>query len=327
MARRVGVVGAGLAGLSLSTRLTEAGYQVELFDKGRGVGGRMSTRRADASTFDHGAQFFTVRDDRFRAFLERPLLKETWAVWDARFGLLKDGAVSEESPPAPRLVGVPGMNALARALAAPLNVQTGARVMRIQGEPGRWSLVTEDGGHAGPFDWVVTSAPPPQSAALLQDLTPLASRVASVAMEPCFALMVEPKQAQSLPFDGIRAEHPCLGWLANNRSKPGRSARASLVIQSNHTWASANVNLPLAEVGQILKEATSEIFGLDLSEPVFESTHRWLLARPAVPLGEPCLVDADARLAAFGDWCLAAKVEGAFLSALGLFEALSGSAW
>ena len=46
-------------------------HEVIVVDKGRGVGGRMATRRVPSlsgeATFDHGAQFFTVRDDAFAA--------------------------------------------------------------------------------------------------------------------------------------------------------------------------------------------------------------------------------------------------------------------
>ena len=41
------------------------GWAVTVFDKGRGPGGRLATRRADDLRFDHGAQYFTARDPRF----------------------------------------------------------------------------------------------------------------------------------------------------------------------------------------------------------------------------------------------------------------------
>ena len=42
---------------------------LRVVDKGRGVGGRMASRRVDTpagqARFDHGAQFFTTRSDCF----------------------------------------------------------------------------------------------------------------------------------------------------------------------------------------------------------------------------------------------------------------------
>jgi len=59
------VIGAGISGLLCATQLQAAGLSTLVLDKGRGVGGRMATRRIGDTTFDHGAQFFTVRDARF----------------------------------------------------------------------------------------------------------------------------------------------------------------------------------------------------------------------------------------------------------------------
>jgi predicted NAD/FAD-dependent oxidoreductase len=285
----------------------------------------MSTRRADSTAFDHGAQYFTIRDPRFRQFLETNLPDSRWARWEGRFGTLESGNLADESRIEPRYVGVPGMNAIARELASNLDVRTDSKVVEIAGKPGAWSLIDSNGLETGPFDWVVSTAPPVQSSALLEQKGEVAGEIEKVRMRPCFSLMIAPTSGLSLPFDGIRAEHPVLGWLANNHSKPGRGGESALVIQSSHDWAEAHVDDPLTEVARALKNASTEVFGLDLENSLFESVHRWLYAKPVEPLGKPFAIDLEARLAASGDWCVAGKVEGAFLSGLSLAEALIGS--
>ena len=64
------VVGAGISGLLAAGALQGEGWNVTVLDKGRGVGGRMATRRVGGGTFDHGAQFFTVRGERFAGLVE-----------------------------------------------------------------------------------------------------------------------------------------------------------------------------------------------------------------------------------------------------------------
>ena len=64
------VIGAGIAGLIAARALRAAGHRVLVLDKGRGVGGRMATRRIEGGVFDHGAQFVTVRDPRFQQIVE-----------------------------------------------------------------------------------------------------------------------------------------------------------------------------------------------------------------------------------------------------------------
>ena len=50
------IIGAGIAGLLAATMLNRANMSVRILDKGRGLGGRMATRRQDGAVFDHGAQ-------------------------------------------------------------------------------------------------------------------------------------------------------------------------------------------------------------------------------------------------------------------------------
>src|SRR5690349_3573169 len=83
---RVAVIGAGLAGLTLARILTEMGLSVKVFDKGRSPAGRMSTRREDGSGFDHGAQYFTARDEGFQRQVETWVEQGIAAEWRARFG-------------------------------------------------------------------------------------------------------------------------------------------------------------------------------------------------------------------------------------------------
>ena len=66
----IAIVGAGISGLMAATYLAEKGKNSVLFDKGRGPGGRMSTRRFSEFRLDHGAQFFTVRDPRFEKYVQ-----------------------------------------------------------------------------------------------------------------------------------------------------------------------------------------------------------------------------------------------------------------
>ena len=59
------VIGAGLAGIACARRLRAAGLDVGVFDQGRRPGGRLATRDGEQAAFDHGAQYFTVRDAGF----------------------------------------------------------------------------------------------------------------------------------------------------------------------------------------------------------------------------------------------------------------------
>lgn len=311
---RVGVIGAGVAGLTLAQRLRQAGHDVLVLDKGRGVGGRASTRCKESRSFDHGAQYFTIRDPAFRAFLEAEVPTDRYAVWSARFARLEGDRLVPESLLTPRYVGVPGMSSLCQALEKRLEVRTQVRITRLTGLAGHWRLIDTEGGSFGPFDWVVSTAPPVQSAAIFEGRGPITDEMKGVQMSPCFSLMMVPAGTSTFPADGIRCNHSVLGWVANDHSKPGRQAGPTLVVQSNHTWAETHKDDPLPGVTYALKESAEDAFKIDLRSSKVESLQRWLYAAPVKPLEGPCLLDVKNRLAACGDWCVAGKIEGAFLS-------------
>ena len=83
--RHIAVIGAGIAGIACARTLAQAGHRVTVFEKSQAAGGRMATHYSEYGGFDHGAQYFTVRDARFEkalataAGLVRPLT--SWAAW------------------------------------------------------------------------------------------------------------------------------------------------------------------------------------------------------------------------------------------------------
>ncbi|MEM6905266.1 MAG: FAD-dependent oxidoreductase, partial [Pseudomonadota bacterium] len=92
------IIGAGMAGLACARALTDAGHRVTVLDKGRGVGGRLATRRTeDGWQFDHGAQYIAASGTPFR---------------EAMAGMAEAGSLAPWDQP-DHLVGVPGMSAVA----------------------------------------------------------------------------------------------------------------------------------------------------------------------------------------------------------------------
>ena len=75
------IIGAGMAGIACARTLMQAGHRVTVFEKSRGTSGRMSTRATSFGNFDHGAQYFTVRDDRFaQALATTPNICKPWSA-------------------------------------------------------------------------------------------------------------------------------------------------------------------------------------------------------------------------------------------------------
>lgn len=327
---RVAVVGGGVAGLACARGLVRAGAAPTVFDKGRGPGGRLATRRIDSPmgplSFDHGAQFFTARGARFAAEIAR--LTATGAVQPWAGPVLRTRGRQAATPARDDVVhvGAPGMNGLVKALAAGLDVQFGVRVDALRRDAGRWLLAVEGGQAAGPFDAVVVAVPAEQAAPLLAPVSQgLAAEAARAVTGPCWAVMAAFDAPVPTPFGGLQTEDPALGWIALEATKPGRApAPARLVLHARLAWSRAHLEEPAEAVIAPLLVAARR-FIPDLPEPVVAAAHRWRYAQVEKPAGSAYGWDADLRLGACGDWRLGPRVELAWDSGDALASAMAGA--
>ena len=141
-ARSCAVVGAGISGLLAADALQREGWDVTVLDKGRGVGGRMATRRVGGGTFDHGAQFFTVRGDRFSDLVDGWLDAGAAAEW-ARGFADAEGEPNEDGHP--RYRGAAGMTSIPKHVGRTLDVRTGERAVRVDARSDGWEVSCESG--------------------------------------------------------------------------------------------------------------------------------------------------------------------------------------
>jgi len=318
------VVGAGVSGLACARTLADQGLRVRVIEKSRGPGGRTATRREGEWRFDHGAQYFTVRDPRFGRWVDSWRDHGLVARWTGRIAVLREGTVDPESGGTERYVGVPGMNAICRHLANDLDVQWRTRVARIDRDGDRWRLAADDGTDLGVADAVVASAPPAQTAELLDHAAPaLADRARSVDMAPCWAAMVVFARPLDVPFDGAFVQGSPLSWIARDASKPGRPDAETWVLHAGPDWSQDHLDLEREDAAVRLLEAFRKAVGGFDADPVHIDAHRWRYALPRRPLADPCLFDRALRIAACGDWCGGPRVEGAFLSGLAVAEAVT----
>ena len=336
----IAIVGSGMAAIACARTLVQAGHRVTVLEKSQGVGGRMSTRSSSFGSFDHGAQYFTVRDARFAKALEtvaglcRPWSANTVRVLDSH------GRVAAASLPPrdPHWVPSPGMNALVQAWAQPLvdagHVLLDTKVVALESDAltkKQWQLRTTGSGGGthvyGGFDIVLMAIPHPQAQALLAT-TPqgaaLAKKTAKVSVAPCWTLMLAYPQAVQPglttlgpQWNAARSTHHRIAWLARESSKPGRGRVERWTVQASAAWSQEHLNDGPARVQAKMIKAFAEVTGI-YAEPAHAEVHRWQYAKTEQPLGQSHLWDTKAGLGLCGDWCLGHRVEDAFVSGLEL---------
>jgi len=338
--QHIAVVGAGMAGITCARTLQQAGHQVTVFEKSRGLGGRMATRDSAFGSFDQGAQYFTVRDARFLLALQTtPQLCKRWSantvqVLDELGRVAAAGLPTHEA----HWVATPGMKSLVAGWAEPLvqagRVELQTRVVRVERDTvqaGQWQLRAhgaDDSQHVfSGFDAVVLAMPAAQVQTLLQtskQMVTWSKRIDAVQVAPCWTLMlafpqaVQPGLTTLGPqWNAARSTHHRIAWLARESSKPGRSAIERWTVQASAAWSQEHLHDDAARVQAKLIKAFTEVTGIR-AEPTHVDSQRWLYAKTITPLGKSHLWDGKKGLGVCGDWCLGHRVEDAFASGLEL---------
>lgn len=309
---RIAIIGAGIAGLSAGRALQAAGLEPVIFDKGRGPGGRMVSKRSEYGAIDLGAQYFTARDADFRAAVDTWEAAGVVAPWPVNPLVLPE---RQPARPETRLVAVPRMSALARHLADGLDLHSGVQVSEIARELSGWALLGRHGESLGAFDALLMTAPAPQAQSLLAEPSPsLAARAAASRMQPCWSVGLVLARPLEVDFDaGFPSSGP-LGWVARSGSRPDRPHLPEIwTLHATAAWSEANIEWSPEAVGEYLGNGFADLIRQTPSVTA-RIAHRWRFARARQALGEPAgYLEHDDVLCA-GDWVTDGRIEGAWRS-------------
>ena len=312
---KVALVGAGIAGLSAATALRGHGHDVVVFERARGPGGRAATRRVDGIdmpkaargatlAFDHGAQYFTVRDPRFQTVVDGWLRDRIVAKWEGRIVSFDSEGGEELTTTTDRYVGIPGMSAIARAMADALEVRYEQRIESLD------PLLRE-------FDRVILAVTPEQAKPLVAQIPDLSATLDSVVSQPCWAVLAAFEERVPARFDGAFVHGSPLGWVARNQSKPKREWKVDTwVLHATTTWSLMHLDDDPEVVGSVLMEAFHDLVPTGLPRAFYATAHRWRLASVDPPLAVGAIHHEESRITLCGDWCLGNRIEDAFLSGL-----------
>ena len=206
------------------------------------------------------------------------------------------------------------MNSIIRKMAAGLSVDWARRVASIEGAPGNWTLLFEDGGAAGTYDRIIVAVPSEQAAELLETPSPLlAAHASSVSSAPCWTVLLAYNEPLEAGFDGARIIGAPLSWIARNSSKPGRGEGEAWVLHASPEWSREHVEEQKEEVAAKLIRNFRAMSGAP--EPIFSAAHRWLYAMIETKMhAQNFGWDGATQIGTCGDWCIAPRVESAWLS-------------
>lgn len=312
MSKKIAIIGAGVSGANLASKLSSNGFDVTVFEKARGPGGRTSSRRfSDGDktyTIDHGAQYIDVVSDEFRIFIES--LEQAGVVEE----FTKLGTQNTYVP-------VPAMNSFTKHLMSSINAKYEIQVHHVIRKDNLNFLYDDKGNRLGGFDLVISTAPPKQTAELFKGYEKF-EFLSKVEMKVHFAVMLISSKIYDFGFSEMNVQDSMLNWIGINSQKPKRDKALGIILHTNFKWSLENAEMDRVEITNLaLKELESQT-GFKDENPIYLACHRWLYGRTLEPLNTDFIFDQENNLACCGDYMLGDNIEAAFLSSSRLADKL-----
>lgn len=321
------IVGAGMAGLICARRLQQAGYQVNLLEKSRGLGGRMATRRIEGVPIDHGARFLHPQGSSLATLASQLAAQGLLTHWQPQtFRLDSAGKLHPDSLTATHYVAPTGMSAVGKILGTELTIHRQQRTLKIAPTPANhWCITAEQAPEASLVEHtakaIVLAIPAPQITPLLEPLhtnpafTGIRTTLSTVQYAPCITVMAQytsPISHESVPLPC----EPTTPWMVNGHpetpffwagldSSKRRVPGINVVLQSSAAFATKWLEAShLQAAGEALLTHAGQLIAPWLQQPIRWQVHRWRYALVAKPCPEGLLSSSQpSPLVACGDWC------------------------
>ncbi|NVK23792.1 MAG: FAD-dependent oxidoreductase [Gammaproteobacteria bacterium] len=346
--KSIAIIGAGLAGITLASELNDKGYLTKVFEKSRGKGGRACSKRLEFAQVDTGAQYFTVRDERFLLAVEswkKQGVVNEWPFVPYVVEQLNGYSYLKESlDDISRFVGTPTMNAFVKSQATHLDIVLKTQVNKITKQADKWQLYTGTDELLGQFDWVISTAPAEQSFELFKEHIGIQQQIPSEVHNPCWAVVLATKGKVPEQIQGVFGDDQ-VAWVSRDSSKPQRERLNDAidlddvwVMHFSEKWTKANMQMPEHEMQSFALNWLADTLNntMLLNPKQFASTekvkltlssayrHFWRYARfndDNSNLND-IVFDRENQVAVIGDWCFGGRVENAFLSGIECAEQL-----
>lgn len=298
------IIGAGISGLTLAKHLYEQGYSVAVFEKARGTGGRLSSKRVTINpvtinpvtteqqtymAFDLGCVSISAKTEEFSQQLKQ--WQEEGAVnpWWLENSMLGNGKV--------HYVGTPRNSALTRYLSLGIDCHFSTRIQKLEqvNEQGEniWLLLSTVENELDGVDKhtviakaknVILATPPAQAYDLLPNSSNLKTPLQSVIVDPQWVMGIAVKDIPQELSELSIIDHNILYSISRETLKPGRASsdHSVLQVQATADWTRRHLDLNQEQISQLLIEAlteyTTEKFAHKLNVK-HSYSHRWLYSQ------------------------------------------------
>jgi renalase len=335
----IGVIGAGISGLTAARNLAIAGHEVIVFEKSRGFGGRLATRYSGENKsirFDHGSPHISGKDPRFLEFIEDLESKGIIKKWCDGFHYWNGETLYDKHPErveTPYYYAPEGINSIGHYLARWVDVRLNSRVIGMtylgdkKGKKSPWMLNFES-SETVEVDAIIIATPAVQTYGLIENsqdeiiFRRIIKDLDEIVYNPKYSLMLTYNKQEIPEWKGISCKDDTIHWISNESSKRANEGKLTLVCHSrgpftrNHLFKDSDTDKVRSEMVLALRKIIGDWAGnFDAADMRLwrYSQPRTFFDKDYVSTGNP-----NSPVAIIGDYLKGSTTEHAYISGLEL---------
>ncbi|CAA6813947.1 MAG: Putative NAD/FAD-dependent oxidoreductase [uncultured Sulfurovum sp.] len=284
---KVAIIGAGFSGCYLAHQLDKKNVQVTLFEKSRGVGGRMATRRDDTFQINHGCMSFSPTKLGFKVFCE---------------DLVNEGILQKKES---NYYDANQMNTILKHLSKNVHIQNKTQIKSIKYLNKKYTLRDQHNKFHKGFDFLIMTIPAPQILALNSNLKSIKKiGLNEVAFDSVISLALYGSEVKQL--DKVRLSS------LKNLAKLSIQDEESLVVHLNASFSNEYNNLTKKVLEPLLMQEIQKVLpDFNIGQYGY-FTHLWKYGFTKKPYGEPYIYNEQQNYAICADWLMGNGVEDAY---------------
>ena len=317
------VIGSGISGATIANLLNKK-FQVNLYDKGRGPGGRASFKRIKGQIgFDHGTQYFSPKTIEFKKFANRLIKIKILKKWSGNHIFLN--SKKKENKKHIKIIGKKGNNDICKFLLKKVKCFYQSEVKKIYYKNKLWFLLFTD-GKIRTYKGVILTCPFPQLKKLSEKFINNTFIKRKLKMDANITVMIAIKKNKKSPSSFL-FDDPVLGWAGNENTKKRFKSKYDLwTLQSTFKWANRNIDKNrknLKKNSKILIDKFFKLTKIKKTKVIYSINHGWKYSSNSKPLKIRSYWDPQKKIGVCADWFIGPRLESGWISAHDLFKKIN----
>lgn len=292
---KIAIIGAGFSGCNLYNNLKEKYEDITIFEKSRGVGGRLSTKYIEDKFIDHGTSSLIPITDDLKMFC---------------LDLAKNSVLKAKYD---EFIPKTGINEICKFLIDEKDLIKNTKITKAVNSGNKWLLEDENHNIYEDFDLLFITIPAPQILQMKIELpNNFKEKLSHIKYDSIFSFILHSNENLKLNENRLY-ENPNIKDIINNSKKYLYKDFSSYIIHSSKEFANC--------VNEKTKEEICDIF-LDnfddetkkLMDEFTIISHFWKYAFAKTSLDMPYFLNEERNLGICGDYFSHNNLEASLLS-------------